>query len=525
MLAMEQAITQVRAESVQLQQRNLQLEGMLEEQRNQREQQRQNRGTIDTRMIGKPKQFSGKDDDWSTWSLVLRAYCGAVSARMLALMEEVELLAEAPPANAALANDEDRSHSLQLYYILAMLSEGRAQDKVALVDRGEGMQLWGKLVEEYESKILSRKTGLLQQILGFQFTRDLAADLEKFDRACKHYEVSKSAPLDDDVKAGVVIRNLSAAHPDVAKHITMNSQRLNTYPLVRKELVDLLRTQKFMPGGDAMDIGAFNVADAKCHNCGKKGHLAASCWSGGSSSSNKGGKGGKGKGKGKNKGKKGGKANSTTPSPTAVATEKFQGECSFCGIWGHKRAQCRKLASKKQVNSVEYEGAVEGAGAVIDALTLNSVSTTIDALDLSAMDSTRKVRIGIDSGAGATVWPTHLYPDVPTVQDGKSGRQYYPAGKDQPSISDRGRRDYQLKDCSGQRRELKARVADVRKPLLAVSEMNDAGHHVLFYADGRGAFAEHAKTGKKTQLERSNGIFELVCDVMPPLGGGRHVEQ
>ena len=61
-------------------------------------------------------------------------------------------------------------------------------------------------------------------------------------------------------------------------------------------------------------------------------------------------------------------------------------------------------------------------------------------------------------------------------------------------------------------------VAAVRKPLLSVSEMCDAGHDVHFLATGQ-AYALHRATGELTQFERRKGVFEIVARVLPYSGG------
>ena len=218
---------------------------------------------IDTRLIGKPKPFSGKEAEWQGWSLILRAYAGAVSTRLLQLMEETELHPEEDCSNAAFLSGEDRDLSSQLYFILTMLCEGRAQDKVALVARGQGLVLWRALCEDYESRMLSRKTGLLQQLLAFSFGHDLQADLEKFERAIKQYELAKGAPCDPDVNMGVVIRNLTISHKDLAQHLTLNATRLDTYEKIRIEFIDVVRTQTFVSNPVPMDIGAFHGERAR----------------------------------------------------------------------------------------------------------------------------------------------------------------------------------------------------------------------------------------------------------------------
>ncbi len=36
-------------------------------------------GLVDTRILGKPKPFSGKSAEWKDWSFVLYGFCGAVA--------------------------------------------------------------------------------------------------------------------------------------------------------------------------------------------------------------------------------------------------------------------------------------------------------------------------------------------------------------------------------------------------------------------------------------------------------------
>ena len=46
--------------------------------------------SVDTKLISKPETFSGKVVEWPRWSLMLRAYLGAVSGRMLELLRTAE---------------------------------------------------------------------------------------------------------------------------------------------------------------------------------------------------------------------------------------------------------------------------------------------------------------------------------------------------------------------------------------------------------------------------------------------------
>ena len=83
---------------------------------------------VDTRMLTKPKAFSGKDEDWAGWVVVTRAYCGALDRRLLEEMANAEMSADMQ-INTDMTEDEQQ-RSCTLYFLLAMLVEGRAQSMV-----------------------------------------------------------------------------------------------------------------------------------------------------------------------------------------------------------------------------------------------------------------------------------------------------------------------------------------------------------------------------------------------------------
>ena len=131
----------------------------------------------------------------------------------------------------------------------------------------------------------------------------------------------------------------------------------------------------------------------------------------------------------------------------------------------------------------------------------------------------RTVRIGVDSGAELSVWPEGLFAETPLVpnDDSAAGVMYWgPGDIDQPSIRDLGSRSFELL-IGGKARQMKPHIAQVRKPLLAVCDLNDKGHDVHFMCDGR-AWAEHRATGEVTQFERVGGRYEIVAEVVRPSG-------
>jgi hypothetical protein len=167
------------------------------------------------------------------------------------------------------------------------------------------------------------------------------------------------------------------------------------------------------------------------------------------------------------------------------------------------------LKDGKPLNAVETADAPQ-----VDAIYLNMVEKG-PAKEINEFESGRKVSIGVDTCAGVTVWPEHLcseYPTAPTPES-ISGYTYSSAGAGSEPIRDLGQRVYAL-NVDGSQRNLKVRVAKVRRPLMAVSEMTAAGHDVHFLANGT-AFAKHTQTGKKTEFHLRRGIYEMDAVVLP----------
>ena len=566
----EQRVAVLEAQVLELRDANLQLRGALDEQRaaaaaRPAPQQQQ---VVDTRLMGKPKNFSGREEDWHHWAVTMRAYSGAISERLLFLMDEAETAENV--ANAALESERDKELSTQLYYILTMLLEGKAADKVTLVGRGQGLLLWKALTDDHEGKAVTRTTGLFQQVLNFGFeSDDILHELGRFERVIQQYENATGKKVDDELRTGIVIKSIR--QEDLAKHIIMNSDRLDGYDKIKDEIVGIYRTKKYLVTGPApMDVGA--VEPRRCDICGKLGHTRRECWYQGGPGGKGRGKGkadGRGKGKGKDGGKDGGKGGkpgkfgggrgrssaSKGGSGGGKGDAYFDGECGYCGVWGHKRAQCRKLqaargqgGNRRQVGQLSDQQPQPQQQRQLQlppppqqhpqvrpdrgALTATSLASTqqIGSLQLCSVEhgevgsflNERRVRIGVDSGAGVTVWPKDLCDDYPirATPESRAGFEYVPAGKGSKGIVDLGERTYDLIDASGQNMSMKVHVCDVRKPLLSVAEMNDVGLDVHFFADGRkGAYAIHPHTGKRVGIERVNNVFEIEASVSPWSGG------
>ncbi|CAK0897778.1 unnamed protein product, partial [Prorocentrum cordatum] len=466
--------------------------------------------------MGKPKNFTGREDDWHQWAITMLAYARAISERLLFLMDEAELSTE---------------FSTQLYYILTTLLEGKASDKVTLV---------GSLTDEHEGKAVTRAKGLLQQVLGFGFeSDDVLHELGRFEKVVQQYENATGKTVDDDLRTGIVI--MSIRQDDLARHVVMNSDRFDTHDKIKDDIIGIYRTKEYLVTGPLpMDVSAVD-ARARCDVCGKTGHTRRDCWYQGNPVGKGRGKGKDGGNKGTGKNKDGGKNNEGVKfgggrghggggkggAGAGKGDTHFNGECGYCGIWGRKRAHCRKLQAargqegqRRQIGQLRRQGSATTSLASTQQLG-SLVLCSVERGEIGSVGD-RLVRIGVDSGAGVTVWPKDLCSDCPIkyAPESRSGLEHVPAGKGSKGIVDLGERTCDMVSSDGHNLSMKVHVCDVRKPLLSAAEVNDMDLDVHFYADSeKGACAIHPQTGRRVSIERINIVRNR--GARAPLVGGQ----
>jgi hypothetical protein len=96
-----------------------------------------------------------------------------------------------------------------------------------------------------------------------------------------------------------------------------------------------------------------------------------------------------------------------------------------------------------------------------------------------------------------------------------TGQLYGTAKRGAPKIQDEGKRVLQTKVVGDEYpRQLKTRKADVGKPLLAVCDLVDHQHAVLF--DSGGSYAINKRTGVKSPFTRNGKDWELKLTLEAP---------
>jgi hypothetical protein len=115
----------------------------------------------DTRILEKPKSFSGEAAACSQWAFKFRGYIGALSSEMLIEINEASLL----PDTAKLSLDQlttgQRTRARKLYFMLVMLVDNEvSQSLLRPIPEGSGYKAWRALIDRYEPNRPGRSNNL-----------------------------------------------------------------------------------------------------------------------------------------------------------------------------------------------------------------------------------------------------------------------------------------------------------------------------------------------------------------------------
>ena len=93
----------------------------------------------------------------------------------------------------------------------------------------EGLRAWQLLIERYDPHIRSRTAGQLLSLLQFDFSGDMLAKLDAYERDLALYEQASGKKISDGLRVGIVLNRVTDT--ELATHLLLNSERFQTWAL------------------------------------------------------------------------------------------------------------------------------------------------------------------------------------------------------------------------------------------------------------------------------------------------------
>ena len=123
------------------------------------------------------------------------------------------------------------------------------------------------------------------------------------------------------------------------------------------------------------------------------------------------------------------------------------------------------------------------------------------------------VEVAVDSGAAASVMPESFLPDHPVrpSEGSVSGVHYLAANGGR--IPNQGQMTLEFLTRERHKGRIAFQVADVKRPLLAVSTLTKAGYDVTFGANG--GQVVNRESGKQMSFAKRDGIYVLELLIAP----------
>ena len=131
--------------------------------------------------------------------------------------------------------------------------------------------------------------------------------------------------------------------------------------------------------------------------------------------------------------------------------------------------------------------------------------------EINSVQSKQMLNVTIDSGASESVTNRNTAPQYKIERPAGPERdtQYIMANGE--VTNNFGEKRIPVYTNEGESCLLRMQVTDVRKSLLSVGKVCDAGHTVTFTREG--GYMEHVKSGSRTHFQRTGGTYSLSLEI------------
>ncbi|CAK0870594.1 unnamed protein product [Prorocentrum cordatum] len=484
---------------------------------------------VDVRTDMRLQRFDGTDERWADWSLRFEAYT--------ALLGMEDLMTEAANRRDPLATDQlgdqARAVSQRLWHLLITWCDGKSLGVVKL-SRKNGLEAWRQLKIEYESKSGNRWTAMLRFILNPQdkWAKDRESGIDFFqsltawEAIVAEYVDQSGEAVSDNVRVSVLLEHAPEPYREVLRQAPEEVKL--TFAAARSHIRGYYnqgRTFTHVPdtGGvvpmqvDAVRVGPHGGKShgksgktGKMDKSGKAGKNVKGCKDSKTKSKNRDGKQGHGKGQ----------------------SDYFDGECGYCGKWGHKRADCRKKkadeAKKETGNTraVQGDGSASSSGQQQSEGGVRAASGYYDGVPdgwvvaVSAATSGQVAKVGgsilIDSGSDDHLCRHKFVPEAPVNSATDAPRLFDVQQRPLPTA---GLRGVEMTMQEGIKATADFLVADVNDDLLSMGKLLRQGFRFnLSMEDGLYMTKGH----RSVQLELERNSLRLPIVSASPAPAAHH---
>eukprot|EP00971_Amphidinium_carterae_P338260 6475513-Amphidinium_carterae.1 len=292
---------------------------------------------MDTK-LGKPPEFHGQIEKWEEFSFKLESFLSAMDPAMGTLLQSVrgDVERERPLSGQS---DRDKELSTQMYFALVMVCKDCALNVVRLSERNNGVEAYRLLLRRYDPRTRTRGLTRLSKIINPQWPADggLLDAIISWEKEIKDYEALTRDNLSDAMKCAVLTEH---APEHVKTYLLLNAGVDLDFARLRLVLEGYLQARQ-QDDPKPMEVDAITKGKSKGKGDGKRGGKPWTYK-------------GDGKGKSKDKGKYQGSPQGASQGGAPPSTAEFPGYCRKCGKWGHKAALCKSggKGGKKGVSVV-----------------------------------------------------------------------------------------------------------------------------------------------------------------------------
>ena len=232
--------------------------------------------------------FEGEDEKWKEWVRVVRSWSGRFYDGELGIVydhiesnrNEPAGISDLPLSLVSGIEEKLRAMASELY--LVMLTRGRSQKLVLKAGEPEGFEAYRLLLRRYEPQTTATTVTKLVELLSTQFAGDLLDCVTDFERRVAVWESEAGEQLSDLIKIGVVVNGLEKGN--FRDHVLINTSGTKQWSRFIRE-IEAVELARLNSRPTPMDLSAVGHDlhqpkrfEGNCSWCGTYGHMARDCW-------------------------------------------------------------------------------------------------------------------------------------------------------------------------------------------------------------------------------------------------------